>query len=93
MSNRHFEDMFRHQGKTVNIIGKTRVKTYRDLYRQLTELQEKNEIPVHDNYLGDNVLAQNLYKKKYFIKDLNSDLIESTPEDVFKRLSSFLATV
>ncbi len=93
MSNRHFEDMFRHQGKTVNIIGKTRVKTYRDLYRQLTELQEKNEIPVHDNYLGDNVLAQNLYKKKYFIKDLNSDLIENTPEDVFKRLSSFLATV
>ena len=93
MSNRHFEDMFRHQGKTVNIIGKTRVKTYRDLYRQLTELQEKNEIPIHDNYLGDNVLAQNLYKKKYFIKDLNTDLIESTPEDVFKRLSSFLATV
>ncbi len=93
MSNRHFEDMFRHQGKTVNIIGKTRVKTYRDLYRQLTELQEKNEIPIHDNYLGDNVLAQNLYKKKYFIKDLNSDLIENTPEDVFKRLSSFLATV
>ena len=93
MSNRHFEDMFKHQGKTVNIIGKTRVKTYRDLYRQLTELQEKNEIPVHDNYLGDNVLAQNLYKKKYFIKDLNTDLIENTPEDVFKRLSSFLATV
>ena len=93
MSNRQFEDMFKHQGKTVNIIGKTRVKTYRDLYRQLTELQEKNEIPIHDNYLGDNVLAQNLYKKKYFIKDLNSDLIESTPEDVFKRLSSFLATV
>jgi len=93
MSNRHFEDMFRHQGKTVNIIGKTRVKTYRDLYRQLSELQDKNEIPVHDNYLGDNVLAQNLYKKKYFIKDLNSNLIENTPEDVFKRLSSFLATV
>ena len=85
--------MFKHRGKTVNIIGKTRVKTYRDLYRQLSELQEKNEIPVHDNYLGDNVLAQNLYKKKYFIKDLNSDLIENTPEDVFKRLSSFLATV
>ena len=68
MSNRHFEDMFNHQGKTVNIIGKTRVKTYRDLYRQLTELQEKKVIPVHDNYLGDNVLAENLYKKKSYYK-------------------------
>lgn len=93
MSNRHFEDMFKHRGKTVNIIGKTRIKTYRDLYRQLTELQAKNEIPKHDNYLGDNELAQNIYKKKYFLKDLNTELIENTPEDVFKRLGSFLATV
>ena len=80
MLSRHFEDMFKHRGKTVNIIGKTRVKTYRDLYRQLSELQDKNEIPVHDNYLGDNVLAQNLYKKKYFIKDLNSVLLWCLPQ-------------
>ena len=46
MLDRHFEDMFKHQGKTVKIIGKTRVKTYRDLYRKLTELQSINHITI-----------------------------------------------
>ena len=93
MSNQPIESMFRHQGKTVNIIGKNRTKIYQELYKDITELQANNELPVHDNYLGDNELAQNLYKKKYFLKDLNSELIEKKPEDVFKRLSSFIATV
>ena len=90
---RAVEDMFKHKGKTVNILGKTRVKTYHDLYIQLSELQKAKEIPVHGDYLGDNELAQNIYKKKYYLKDLNTNLIEQTPEDVFKRLSSFIATV
>ena len=93
MSKRSIENMFTHDGKTVNVIGKTRVKTYHELYNHLTELQKSKEISVHDNYLGDNVLAINIYKKKYLIKDLNCDHIEKTPEDVFKRLGSFLATV
>ena len=91
MSKRSIENMFTHHGKTVDVIGKTRVKTYHDLYNYLTELQNSKEISVHDNYLGDNVLAINIYKKKYLIKDLNCDHIEKTPEDVFKRLGSFLA--
>ena len=93
MSNQPIETMFRHQGKTVNIIGKNRTKIYEDLYKEITELQDSKQLPVHDNYLGDNELAQNLYKKKYFLKNLDSELIEKTPEDVFKRLSSFIATV
>jgi len=93
MSNKAVNDMFTSKGKTVNIIGKTRVKTYRDLYLQLSDLQKNKEIPVHDDYLGDNELAQNIYKKKYYLKDLSSELIEKKPEDVFKRLSSFIATV
>ena len=93
MSKRSIENMFTHDGKTVNVIGKTRVKTYHELYNHLTELQKSKEISVHDNYLGNNVLAINLYKKKYFLKDLTNELIEKTPEDVFKRLSSFIATV
>ena len=45
MSNRAVENMFQHKGKTVNIIGKTRIKTYRDLYLQLSDLQKNKEIP------------------------------------------------
>ena len=93
MSNIAVENMFKHKGKTVNIIGKTRIKTYQDLYSQLSNLQKNKEIPIHGDYLGDNDLAQNIYKKKYYLKDLNSELIEQKPEDVFKRLSSFIATV
>jgi len=85
--------MFKHEGKTVNIMGKTRVKTYQELYMRLSQLQKEKEIPVHGDYLGDNELAQNIYKKKYFLKDLDNELIEKTPEDVFKRLSAFIATV
>ena len=93
MSNMAMKNMFKHQGKTVNVIGKTRVKTYEELYHQLTQLQKDNDIETHPNYLGENELAQNIYKKKYLLKDLNNVLIEKSPEDVFKRLSSFIATV
>ena len=86
-------DMFQHEGKTVKIIGKTRVKTYIELYNYLEDLQKSNEIATHNNYLSDNVLAQNIYEKKYYLKDIDSNLIEKCPEDVFKRLSSFLSTV
>ncbi|SVB83328.1 uncharacterized protein METZ01_LOCUS236182, partial [marine metagenome] len=93
MSNKAINSMFKHEGKTVNIMGKTRVKTYQELYMRLSQLQKEKEIPVHGDYLGDNELAQNIYKKKYFLKDLDNELIEKTPEDVFKRLSAFIATV
>ncbi|NKB25088.1 MAG: adenosylcobalamin-dependent ribonucleoside-diphosphate reductase [Kiritimatiellae bacterium] len=85
--------MFNHQGKTVRVIGKNRIKTYQDIYKHLDHLQQANVLPTHDNYLGDNELAKNIYSKKYFLKDLNEDLIETCPEDVFKRTASFLATV
>ena len=93
MSNTSMKKMFKHQGKTVNVIGKSRVKTYEELFNSLSKLQIENSVPVHENYLGDNDLAQNIYKKKYLLKDLDNELIESSPEDVFKRLSSFIATV
>ena len=86
-------DMFKHEGKTVNVMGKNRVKTYKELYEYIEELESTNQIQKHNNYLGDNVLAQNLYQKKYYLKDIDTNLIEKCPEDVFKRLSSFLATV
>tara|TARA_B110000014_G_scaffold11996_1_gene8133 strand:+ start:346 stop:2823 length:2478 start_codon:yes stop_codon:yes gene_type:complete len=84
--------MFGHNGKTVNVIGKKRVSIYKRLYEHLETLQKNNTIKVHDNYLDDNELAKNIYSKKYYVKDLNNELIEDKPEDVFKRLSAFLAT-
>ena len=68
-------------------------KTYRELYEYIEELENSKQIKKHDDYLGDNILAQNIYKKKYYLKDIDANPIESSPEDVFKRLSSFLATV
>ena len=49
MSNTAVENMFTHDGKTVKIIGKTRNKTYQDLYMQLSQLQKEKEIPVHED--------------------------------------------
>ena len=60
MSNRAVENMFKHTGKTVNIIGKIRVKTYRNLYAQLSDLQKNKEIPIHGDYLCDNDLSKNI---------------------------------
>ena len=89
----NFKLMFSHEGKTVKLIGKKRISTYKKLYEHLSSLQQKNVINTHENYLGDNELAQNIYANKYYVKDLENEIIEKTPEDVFKRLASFLSTV
>ena len=86
------EQMFDFQGKTTKLIGSGRAQAYREIYNHLSEKQDSNELPIHENYLGDNELAQNIYTKKYFLKDLDNNCIEKSPEDVFKRLASFLAT-
>ena len=90
---KNFPLMFAHDGKTNKIIGKKRIATYKRLYDYIGSLQENNTVKVHENYLDDNELAKNIYSKKYYVKDLNNDLIENKPEDVFKRLASFLSTV
>jgi len=87
------EKMFAHKGKSSKKIGATRTKIYKEMYDYISSKQKNNELPFDGNYLGDNELAKNIYEKKYFIKDLDNQLIEKNPEDVFKRLSSFLAAV
>ena len=82
--------MFGHEGKTTKIIGKPRTKAYKEVYDHLTAMQG-NELSVHGDYLGDNELAHTIYTKKYYLKNLQNECIESCPEDVFKRLASFLA--
>ena len=53
--------MFSHSGKTIKLIGKKRVTSYKKLYEYLTKLQQDNTVKYHENYLGDNELAQNIY--------------------------------
>ena len=86
-----FLSMFNYSGKTAKAIGRSKVNTYKDIYLYLSGKQSDKTLPVDKNYLGDNELAQNIYKEKYFIKDLENNLIEEKPEDVFKRLSAFLS--
>ncbi len=87
------EKMFAHKGKSSKKIGANRTKIYQELYNYISNKQKNKELPFDGNYLDDNELAKNIYEKKYFIKDLENKLIEKNPEDVFKRLSSFLAAV
>ena len=87
------EKMFAHQGKTTKLIGKTRTKIYNDLFTYISEKIDSKELPFNGNYLDNNELAQNIYEKKYYLKDLDNELIEKNPEDVFKRLATFLSAV
>jgi ribonucleoside-diphosphate reductase alpha chain len=87
------EKMFAHKGKSSKKIGATRTKIYKEMYDYISSKQKNNELPFDGNYLDENELAKNIYEKKYFLKDLDNKLIEKNPEDVFKRLSSFLAAV
>ena len=88
----YIQQMFEHTGKTTKVVGNARIKVYKELYDYITEKQG-SELPYHGDYLGNNELAQSIYQKKYYLKDLDNKLIETQPEDVFKRLAAFMATV
>jgi ribonucleoside-diphosphate reductase alpha chain len=90
-----FLDMFKHKGKFTRLIGKKNLKNYQNLYLMIRKKQNSGELPVHaeGKYLGDNDLAENIYEKKYYVKDLENRLLEKNPEDVFTRVASFIASV
>lgn len=85
-------EMFAKKGKTVQRIGEERAATYERLYTDLTGKVERGELPSHTDYLGGNELATNIYRKKYYVKDVEGAAVEQRPEDVFVRLASFLAS-
>ena len=87
-----FLSMFDYGGKTARILGKNRINTYKDIYLHIDKEQGKS-LQYNGDYLGNNELAEKIYNEKYFIKDLDNKLIEKKPEDVFKRLASFIATL
>ena len=65
MSNRAVENMFKHTGKTVNIIGKTRIKTYQDLYVQLSDMQKDKQIPIHGDLINQMYLKLNVTREVF----------------------------
>ena len=87
-----FLSMFNYGGKTAKVLGKSRINTYKDIYLHI-EKKQGSELNYNGNYLNGNELAEKIYKEKYYIKDLDNKLLENSPEDVFKRLASFIATV
>ncbi|MBP1658697.1 MAG: ribonucleoside-diphosphate reductase class [Bacteroidetes bacterium] len=86
------QEMFALKGKTARRIGKERTAMYEQVYRELSGKVESGALPSHPDYLGGNELASNIYRKKYFVKDLSGKAVERRPEDVFIRLASFLAS-
>ena len=86
------QEMFTLRGKTARRIGEDRTAAYEQVYRDLATKVANGTLPSHPDYLGGNELASNIYRKKYFVKDLEGRTVEQRPEDVFVRLASFLAS-
>lgn len=93
ISNSKIAQMFEHPSKMLSVTTPERITAYKRLYQYLVELQGSGKISVHHDYLSGNDLAINIYKKKYYLKDLDTTTIEDKPEDVFVRLASFMAAM
>ena len=63
-----FKNMFKYRGKFTKMVGEEKIRNYQNLYEHLQAEIEAGNLPVHDNYLNHNDLAENIYKKKYFLK-------------------------
>ncbi|MDX9780716.1 MAG: adenosylcobalamin-dependent ribonucleoside-diphosphate reductase [bacterium] len=83
--------MFRYRGKFTKMVGEEKIKTYEQLYEHLRGAVESGDLPQHENYLNGNELAENIYSKKYYLRDYDGNPIEERPEDVFMRIASFVA--
>jgi ribonucleoside-diphosphate reductase alpha chain len=86
-----FKNMFRYRGKFTKMVGEERIGNYERLYEHLRTAVEVGDLPVHDNYLNGNDLAENIYSKKYYLRDYEGKPIEEKPEDVFMRMAAFVA--
>ncbi len=87
--------LFAHKSKLSQIMGPARIQNYQSLLFQIKTMQYSGQLPIHpDNeYLGGSELATSIYEKKYYLKDISGTRMETRPEDVFARLSSFIAAV
>ncbi len=88
-----FDVMFSKLGKMRRTIGEQHCRDYEAVYRDLGRQRANGALPEHADYLGDNELARNVYTRKYYVKDLNGELLEHSPEDVFQRVASFVGAI
>jgi len=86
-------EMFQYQGKLRKVVSEKVIQSYKAMYEYLDDLMAAGELQTHHNYLNDNELATNIYEKKYYLKDIEGNLIDRRPEDVFRRISSFTSAV
>jgi ribonucleoside-diphosphate reductase alpha chain len=86
-------DMFAHKSKLASLIGYDRLEAYKEVLFYIRDQQKAGILPMHKNYLNNNEMATTIYERKYFLKNLNNELIEKKPEDAFARMSAFLAAV
>lgn len=87
-------EMFLSDTKMKKIIDIDLYKSYLRTYYIMKKKFDEGKLKKHkdNNYLGSNELAENIYKNKYFLKDLKGNLIETRPEETFLRISSFVAS-
>ncbi|MBN2454867.1 adenosylcobalamin-dependent ribonucleoside-diphosphate reductase [Candidatus Woesearchaeota archaeon] len=85
--------MFAHKSKIASLIGYDRLESYKELLFYLRGQQKQGKIPVHKNYLDENEMAITIYQRKYFLKNLQNELIEKRPEDTFARMAAFMSAV
>ena len=87
-----FKKMFTHKGKLAKIVGNKNINAYKRIYFQLLDKRENGKLPINKDYLNSHELSQNIYKNKYYLKDIKGNYIEEKPEDVFLRISAFIAS-
>ena len=85
------KQMFSFKGKLTTRLGERGVRDYQNVYEQLGKEIAADRLPRHADYLAGNDLASSIYRQKYFVKDLHGEPIEHSPEDVFQRVSAFVA--
>lgn len=87
------ECMFSHKSKLSKIIDPQVIVNYKETFFYLFEKIQSGELPCMKDYFSGNVLAENIFKNKYYLKDLSNKHIEERAEDVFLRIASYVAAV
>lgn len=86
--------MFQHKSKLLSLIDNKFILNYKNLLLLIRNMCRSGQLPMHPtDYLCGNDLARNIYKLKYYLKDIEGNLVDKTPEDTFARLASFMAAM